>query len=153
MKDNTRSLAIAAVVLAAVPTVADAQASPRLCPIDGKWYSLRQPDQWNDAQVVAGNSFFAGRRGQLAVVTDVRVLKWIAGEYGRYAEWIWTGGIKSGTNWYWYTNGKSVSGSLFAPGQPDNYKNREDRLAMWTKRDGLLGDLSKNGPYHYVVQY
>lgn len=155
-------LAVAMMVLLFGVGQAQAQGLPVKCPVDGKFYQIRFPDNFSDARSVAQNAFWEGRRGQLAVLNRDDVRAWVFNEFrSRNPGFVFVGGQREGNvatrGWYWFDNVNIrtpiAMGSNWAPGEPNNFAGRESVASLDFNQGGRLNDISPNGRYRFLVQY
>lgn len=153
---------LAAGVVFLLGGITQAQNLPVRCPLDGRFYQIRQPDNFSDARSVAQNSFWEGRRGQLAVLDREDVRQWVFSQFqARNPGFVFVGGQREGTistaGWFWYDNRNRrtpiIMGSNWVPGEPNNFRGRESVASLDFNQGGRLNDISPNGRYFYLVQY
>jgi hypothetical protein len=110
-----------------------------------RYLVVDQSMTWDEA-----NTYAASRGGHLAVIENANEQAFIlnlirSGNKNFY----WLGGYRDGNRWRWI-NGANFSYRNWAPNQPDNHQNRQNKLMIIRVTTNLLVDGARAGQWDDV---
>lgn len=147
---TTLILCSAAFALAALPVRAEIVLGPINNPNNGHDYYLLSPNSWTAAEVEAEKL-----GGTLAIVRNAADERWIYSTFasqGNLNRTLWIGlrRIHLGGPFEW-VNGEATNSTYsdWCEGQPDNGSGVEDKVEIWTPREGW--NDARDWEQHYGV--
>lgn len=129
--------------------------------IEGKRFELVRipPMTYQAAFDAARRERFAGRAGTLARLNTPGKFQAVVRAFGDAANGAWLGASRnsgdSNSPLYWNNTGTRVASYAFLPGEPNNFRGRESKLAL-AKQGGRLGGIDVSPMQYYsvmVVEY
>ncbi len=124
--------------------------------VEGKRFELVRipPMTYQAAFEAAKQERFAGRAGTLARLNTLGKYQAVVRAFGDAANGAWLGASRNSGDpnspLYWNNTGQQVASYAFLPGEPNNFRGRESKLAL-AKQGGQLGSIDVSPMQYYSV--
>lgn len=124
--------------------------------IESKRFELVRipPMTYQAAFEAAKRERFAGRAGTLARLNTVGKYNAVDRAFGDAANGAWLGASRNSGDpnspLYWNNTGTRVASYAFLPGEPNNFRGRESKMALF-KQGGRLGGIDVSPTQYFSV--